>query len=90
MPDIDLKPDEYRRAGTPRIVPRRTAYWMLLYAVAGTLFLQWLVTSGTPGHWWNGFLMWPGLIMVGMLATRLWPMFMLAEDEPSSADRRGR
>lgn len=90
MPDFDLKPDEYRRAGAPRIIPRRAAYWMLGYAVAGTLFLQWLVMSGTPGQWWNGFLMWPGLIMVGVLITRLWPRLTLVEGEPSSPDHRER
>lgn len=86
MPDLDLKPAEYRRAGRPRIIPRRDAYFLLAYAVAGTLFLQWLVTSGTPGQWWNGFLMWPGLIMVGVLVTRLWPYFALAEDETNPND----
>ena len=87
MPDLQLRPDDYRKPGAPRIISRRAAYFMMGYAIAGTLFFQWLITSAMPGQWWNGFLMWPGLIMVGVMATRLWPRFMLVEDSPNSADR---
>lgn len=80
MADIDLDRDAYRRAGRPKIIPRKDALLMIACLLAGCLFLQWLVGQGGKELWYYGFLVWPGLIYAGALVTRVWPLLLTKDD----------